>query len=220
MTAARGIFHQFLDRSDMTKKIHRRKKNNANRSSVFMGVGAALITLIVILLLLFGNKDEAESKTASVESSDAQSSYSVTPSEVNYPAPELALENVNGEIESLTDYLDKVVLVNNWATWCPPCKAEIPTLEAYYKAHSDEGFVIIGIEAGEPQTEVLNFVRSAGITYPIWIDLHNSSLRAFGSGGLPNSFVIDRKGTVRLAWVGEINRAMLEKYVTPIIAEN
>jgi thiol-disulfide isomerase/thioredoxin len=201
----------------MPKKIHRRKKYS-DRAPTFVGVGIALIALMVILLLLFGNKDKAESKTASTGSSS--SSYSVTPSEVNYPAPELALENVNGETESLADYSDKVVLVNNWATWCPPCKAEIPTLEEYYKAHSSEGFVIIGVEAGEPQAEVLSFVKGAGITYPIWIDLTNASLRAFGAGGLPNSFVIDRKGTVRLAWVGEINREMLEKYVTPIIAEN
>jgi thiol-disulfide isomerase/thioredoxin len=50
--------------------------------------------------------------------------------EVNYSAPELSLQNINGQSESLTDYQDQVVLVNNWATWCPPCKAEIPTLEA------------------------------------------------------------------------------------------
>jgi peroxiredoxin len=179
-------------------------------------VGLALVALMTVLILLFGKANEAESQTVS----DNSSSYSVTPSEVNYPAPELALQNVKGNTESLTDYLDMVVLVNNWATWCPPCKAEIPTLEKYYKAHKAEGFVIIGIEAGEPQAEVLDFVKGAGITYPIWIDLHNSSLRAFGSAGLPNSFVIDRKGTVRLAWVGEINRETLEKYVTPIIAEN
>jgi thiol-disulfide isomerase/thioredoxin len=200
----------------MTRKINHRKKNNV--APVFMGGG--LLLLVVLLLVSFGKKDEAGSQTVSVESPDTQSSYSVTPSKVNYPAPELALENVDGEIESLEDYRDKVVLVNNWATWCPPCKAEIPTLEEYYKAHSAEGFVIIGIEAGEPQPEVSSFVKGAGITYPIWIDLKNASLRAFGTGGLPNSFVIDREGTVRLAWVGEINREMLEKYVTPIIAEN
>jgi len=202
----------------MAKKIHRRKKgNNRNSPVFFVGVGVALIGVMAILLLLFGKKDNSSSQTTA---SDSSSSPSSIPAEVNYAAPELSLQNVNGDTESLTDYLDQVVLVNNWATWCPPCKAEIPTLEAYYKAHSKEGFVIIGIEAGEPKAEVLGFVKGAGITYPIWVDLENASLRAFGSSGLPNSFVIDRKGTVRLAWVGEINREMLEKYVTPLLTEN
>lgn len=177
-------------------------------------MGGSLALLIFFLLFSFGRRDEAGSQAAADESS-----YSVIPNEVNFAAPELSLENVEGETESLKDYRGKVVLVNNWATWCPPCKAEIPTLEAYYEAHKEQGFVIIGIEAGDPQPAVLNFVKTAGITYPVWIDLKNASLRAFGTGGLPNSFVIDRQGTVRLAWVGEINRAMLEKYVTPIISE-
>ncbi|CAG0966008.1 Thiol-disulfide oxidoreductase ResA [Anaerolineales bacterium] len=204
----------------MTKKNRRRNKKNYRRLLSFIGVGIGLAALTLALVLAFGKKDTAESLTASTEVSDSSSSYSVTPGEVNYPAPELALQNVNGNKEALTDYDDKVVLVNNWATWCPPCKAEIPTLEEYYKVHSVDGFVIIGIEAGEPQAEVLDFIESAGITYPIWLDPRNSALRAFGNGNLPNSFVIDRKGIVRLAWVGEINREMLEEYVTPIIAEN
>ncbi len=203
----------------MQKKNHRRKKNNASRNPLFfVGVGIALIGVMAVLLLLFGKKDSANSQTAASDSSP--SSPSSIPAEVNYAAPELSLQNVNGNTESLIDYRDKVVLVNNWATWCPPCKAEIPTLEAYYKAHSAEGFVIIGIEAGESQNEVLQFVTGADITYPIWFDLKNASLQAFRSSGLPNSFVIDRSGTVRLAWVGEINREMLEKYVTPLISEN
>jgi thiol-disulfide isomerase/thioredoxin len=202
----------------MSKKIHHRKKNNRRSNSLFsVGIGVALIGVMAVLLLMFGKQDNAGSQSAS---STSASSRSVIPAEVNYAAPELSLQNVNGDTESLTDYRDKVVLVNNWATWCPPCKAEIPTLEAYYKAHSEEGFVIIGIEAGEPQSEVLGFVKGAGITYPIWIDLENASLRAFGSSGLPNSFVIDRKGTVRLTWVGEINLDMLEKYLTPLVIEN
>ncbi len=205
----------------MPKKIHRRKKNNTSRTPILVSVGIGLIALAFILLLLGGKKDNAEAEGASAGSSPSSpSSYSVTPSEVNYPAPELALQNVNGNIEDLEDYRQQVVLVNNWATWCPPCKAEIPTLEEYYKAHKEEGFVIIGVEAGEPQSEVAQFVESSVITYPIWIDLKNASLQAFGASGLPNSFVIDRSGTVRLAWVGEINREMLEKYVTPIILED
>lgn len=197
----------------MTKKSRRQKPNNLSRLPFFVGGG--LVLLMAFLLLGFGKKDESASQPVADESL-----YSVTPSEVNYPAPELSLENVEGGTEALTDYRDKVTLVNNWATWCPPCKAEIPTLIEYYEAHKEEGFVIIGIEAGEPQAEVLGFVKGAEITYPVWLDPRNAALMAFKTGGLPNSFVIDRKGTVRLAWVGEINRAMLEKYVTPIIMEN
>ncbi len=204
----------------MPKKINRRKKNNTRNTPLFfVGVGVALIGVMAVLLLLFGKKDSAGSQTAASDSSPS-SSLSSIPAEVNYAAPELSLQNVNGNTEALTDYRDKVVLVNNWATWCPPCKAEIPTLEDYYKAHNADGFVIIGIEAGEPHDEVAQFVQGSVITYPIWIDLKNASLRAFGSSGLPNSFVIDRKGNVRLAWVGEITRQSLEKYVTPLIMEN
>ena len=145
--------------------------------------------------------------------------YSSVPAEVSYPAPELTLENLYGGSESLADFRGKVLLVNNWATWCPPCKAELPTLVAYYNAHAAEGFVIVGIEAGEPANEVAPFVDQFQITYPIWLDPNNLAGRAFGNPNLPNSYVIDRTGTVRLAWTGQISDAMLEKYVTPLIAE-
>lgn len=189
----------------MTKKNHRRKNN----SKFVLVVGLILVGLAAFLMLLGPRNTKAPQPV----------SRSVVPAEVNYPAPELSLQNVNGETESLVGYRDKVVLVNNWATWCPPCKAEIPTLEAYYKAHSTDGFVIIGIEAGEPQNTVQEFVQGK-ITYPIWIDPESAAMNAFHNASLPSSYVIDRNGTVRLAWVGEISREMLEKFVTPLLTEN
>lgn len=136
---------------------------------------------------------------------------------VDFVAPELSLENINGQSESLADYRDRVVLVNNWATWCPPCKAEMPTLAAYYNEHQSEGFTIIAIEAGDSLDTVAPFVQSYKLQFPVWLDPNGLSLRAFGNGTLPNSYVIDRSGTVRFAWTGEINRAMLEIYVTPLL---
>lgn len=195
----------------MTKKNHRRRKNNSNASlNFFLGVGLLLIGLAAFIML-----QDTETTVAS-----QPVSRSVTPMEVNYPAPELSLQNVNGKTESLSDYRDKVVLVNNWATWCPPCKAEIPTLQAYYETHTEDGFVIIGVEAGEPQNDVLEFTQEHGMTYPVWFDLTSAAMKAFRNESLPSSYVIDRSGTVRLAWVGEINREMLEKYVTPLLMEN
>ena len=83
-----------------------------------------------------------------------------------------------------------------------------------------DGFVIIGIDAGEPQSEVLKFVQEHNMTYPVWFDLENTAMNALKNQSLPSSFVIDRKGIVRLAWVGEISGEVLEKYVTPLITEN
>ena len=174
--------------------------------------GAVLILAgIAAFVLLPGSQDTAIPQAKS---------RSTIPVEVNYPAPELSLQNVDGKTESLKDYGARVVLVNNWATWCPPCKAEIPTLEAYYKAHSEEGFVIIGIEAGEPQADVLKYAQEHDMTYPVWFDLRNAATVAFKNQGLPSSYVIDTKGTIRLAWMGEISREMLEKYVTPLLKVN
>ena len=195
----------------MAKKNHHRRKNNSNTSLKFIvGIGLMLVGLAAFLMLL-GTKNTEASQPVS---------RSVVPMEVNYPAPELSLQNVNGKTESLISYRDKVVLVNNWATWCPPCKAEIPTLEAYYKTHTADGFVIVGVEAGESQNDVLKFVQEHDMTYPVWFDLKNMAMNAFHNGSLPSSYVIDRKGTVRLACVGEINQAMLEKFVTPLLKEN
>jgi len=143
----------------------------------------------------------------------------VVPMAVNYAAPELSLQNINGETESLSDYRDNVVLVNNWATWCPPCKAEMPTLVAYHNGHTTDGFTVIAVEAGEPADLVSQFAGSYKMSFPVWLDPNGESLKAFGNGTLPNSYVIDRTGRVRYAWTGEIGQAMLEKYITPMIAE-
>jgi peroxiredoxin len=151
--------------------------------------------------------------------SQAAELSSVVPVKVSFTAPELSLENIQGQIESLADYRDNVVLVNNWATWCPPCKAEMPTLAAYYKEHATDGFTVIAIEAGDPASGVLGFAKSYSLEFPVWRDPGGASLRAFGNSTLPNSYVIDRSGTVRYAWTGEISKAMLEKYITPLIAE-
>ncbi len=145
--------------------------------------------------------------------------YSVTPSVVNYAAPELALNDLDGNTVALSDHIGSVVLVNNWATWCPPCKAEMPTLQAYFTGHKDDGFMLLAIEAGDPVPEVAQFVESYELTFPILLDPSNLALRAFRNDSLPSSYVIDRQGTVRLAWTGPISLEKLENFVTPLLEE-
>jgi len=189
------------------KKIARQKKKNV---SAMMIVGAGLLLIGIAAIFAIPKTKEA----GSVD--DAASSIPVP---VEYDAPELTLKDLDGNEASLSDYRGQVTLVNLWATWCPPCKAELPVLEAYYEKHAKDGFVIIGIEDGEPPQDVAAFVKGWGLTYPIWTDQTAAAEAAFRVRALPSSFVIDRDGVVRLAWTGAISEKMLEKYVTPIIEE-
>lgn len=87
------------------------------------------------------------------------SEFVTPPAQVNYIAPVVQLQDFDGNPVSLTDYRGQVVLVNNWATWCPPCKEEMPTLQAYFNAHQQDGFTIMAVESGNSPQEVARFVE-------------------------------------------------------------
>jgi peroxiredoxin len=188
---------------------HERQKRNA---AIAIMTGLGLILLAIVGLFLLPRLDTANPSRAE--------NLSASPMEVNYPAPGLSLENIKGKTESLADFHDNVVLVNNWAIWCLPCKAEMPTLVAFYNDHAKDGLMIIAVEAGEPRDQVQRFADQYQMPFAVWLDPDGKSLEAFKNGSLPNSYVIDRTGTIRLMWVGEINRETLEKYVTPLLARN
>ncbi|MBT3336799.1 MAG: TlpA family protein disulfide reductase [Anaerolineae bacterium] len=185
-----------------------KKKTVPPVGMIAVGVGVVLIGVAALFVL---PKSESAQGAAPEE-------YSSIPMSVEYDAPELELTNLAGEKVSLSDYEgQKIILVNLWATWCPPCKEELPVLQQYYEDHADEGFVIVGIDYGEPAATVEAFLKTNKLTYPVWIDEDSESGLAFSSYSLPASFVIDRNGVVRLAWTGAISQAMLEKHVTPVI---
>lgn len=173
-----------------------------------------------IILLVLGLFLIAASGYYILQDVSIQNDLSTVPVQANFPAPELTLTDLDGITRSLADYRGQVVLVNLWATWCPPCKAEMPTLQAYYNKHNDKGFTVIAIDDGDPTPDVVQFVNDYKLTFPVWLDpTYIATEDAFKTINLPSSFVIDRNGIVRLQWVGEINRKMLEEFVTPIIKE-
>jgi cytochrome c biogenesis protein CcmG, thiol:disulfide interchange protein DsbE len=149
-----------------------------------------------------------------------QSGFSTIPIKVSFPAPELTLMDIQGISHSLADYRGQVVLVNLWATWCPPCKDEMPALQSFYNEHRDKDFVVIAINDGDPSADVLRFVEDYQLTFPVWLDpTYIATEQAFKTLSLPSSFVIDRTGTIQLQWVGGISRKMLDQHVSPLIME-
>lgn len=172
-------------------------------------IGVGLMIIGVAAFFLFSKTDRKVSAN----------NLAVRPAELNRAAPDLTFRDLEGKLISLTDYRGQVILVNNWATWCPPCRAEMPVLEAYYQAHHQEGFVILAIEVGAPVEEVRAFVRQYGLSFPVLLDPEGHALAAFNNPALPNTHIIDREGRVRLAWTGAVNQKTLETFLTPLLKE-
>jgi cytochrome c biogenesis protein CcmG/thiol:disulfide interchange protein DsbE len=174
------------------------------------GVGLILAGIAAWFLLAKGPADDPTQPT----------DFSAVPAKVQYIGPSLTLNDLQGIRSSFSDYRGQVILVNLWATWCPPCQAEMPLLEDYYTKHKKEGFLVIAIEDGDPTADVISFVKNYSLTFPVWLDpTYQATDHAFKTKNLPSSYVIDRTGRVRLAWVGAISAANLEKYVTSLIKE-
>ena len=132
----------------------------------------------------------------------AAASAAMIPSGTRQAAPDFMLKDLNGKPHKLSDYRGKVVLLNFWATWCPPCRAEIPSMESMYRALKNRNFVIIGVEVGEDVASVWPFVEEQKITYPILLDRDSAVSNTWKAVGIPTSFLIDPQGRVADMFVG------------------
>ncbi len=201
----------------MSRRSEKRRRNRRKQKTaplLLMGGGVLIILGVLAALWLPSRAEKSTAPTG------GRAGNSVIPVEVpERPAPDLKLQDLEGNPVSLADYRGQVVLLNNWATWCPPCKAEMPDLEAYHEAHKDEGFTVIAVNAGDRPNEVAAFAQAYHLTFPVWPDPSTETLRAFGIQGLPTSYLIDRNGMVRATWTGAITQAVLEEYITPYIKE-
>lgn len=126
-------------------------------------------------------------------------------------APDFHLLAIDGSTVSLGDLRGQVVLLNFWATWCPPCKAEMPDLDALYREHkSQRNFVVLGVDAEESQAEVGAFARSHDVTFPLLLDSDGKVTDGlYVIRSLPTSMIIDRDGRIRDVWAGRLPKATI-----------
>src|SRR5712692_7435149 len=116
---------------------------------------------------------------------------------VGGPAPEIALKDLQGHEVKLSDLRGKIVLLNFWATWCKPCKEEMPAMQASYDKLRDQGFVVLAVNELEDVEKVAEHIRTHRHTFLVVMDHDNRVANQYGVVGLPASYLIDRQGIVR-----------------------
>ncbi len=135
-----------------------------------------------------------------------------------YRAPAFTLSTTTGETASLSDYKGRPVVLNFWATWCPPCRAEIPHFQESSVKYNGRA-VILGIDQGEPLPVVADFGSLLGVTYPLLLDTDSSVNRQYAVSALPTTIFVDGDGIVREVYSGIVNREVLEDRIEKLLAE-
>ena len=135
-------------------------------------------------------------------------------------APAWSLKDLDGKRLKLSDFKGNVVILNFWATWCPPCRKEIPTLVSLQRQYGGAGLVVIGVSLDEKGPAVVKpFVSKAGITYPVVMGDPKTVAGYGGIAVVPTTFIIDCDGNVAAVHQGDVERAIFESEIKPLLNE-
>jgi len=118
------------------------------------------------------------------------------------PSINFTLKNLSDESVDLEDYRGKVVFLNFWATWCGPCKYEIPSMQELYDVYKDDGLEIVAVNLAERKSTVAKFVDEYEMTFPVLLDERSSVGSIYGARSIPTSYIIDRNGNILSMFVG------------------
>ena len=149
------------------------------------------------------------------------------PVTVGATAPEFTAKDLSTQkVRTLADYKGQVVLLNVWATWCPPCRAEMPSMERLHRAYDGRGLKVVAVSIDDYVSEdsIRAYARNLGITFDILHDPKHEIEKAYQTTGYPESFVIDRSGVIRKKWISAAdwaspgNRALIDELLGGAVA--
>jgi cytochrome c biogenesis protein CcmG/thiol:disulfide interchange protein DsbE len=134
-------------------------------------------------------------------------------------APNFTLTDFNGQTVTLSDLRGKVVIINFWASWCPPCREEAAYLEQTWRKYKDQGVVFIGVDYVDTEREALAYIAEFDITYLNGPDIGTRIAQAYNIKGVPETYYVDRKGTLRGVHIGPLTSPILDEKIDELLAE-
>jgi peroxiredoxin len=172
---------------------------------------------LMALLLVLGAAWIALSR---VPGSEARVRNSRPPApQVGFAAPDFTLETHAGDSVSLAELRGQVVLVNFWATWCPPCRAEMPAIQQVYQAYRDQGFTVLAVDVQENQAQVAAFVAERELSFPVLMDADGSVSARYQVRAMPSTFFVDQEGIIQEVTLGgPMTAAFIESQVVGLLA--
>jgi thiol-disulfide isomerase/thioredoxin len=172
----------------------------------------------MVLLLALGTAWITLSKVPAGVAAEHDSSSSLP--EKGFVAPDFTLEMLDGPETTLSDLRGQVVLINFWATWCPPCRAEMPAIQEVYNRYRDQGFVVLAVDLGESDARVRGFVEEMELTFSILMDRNEDVSQLYRVRSIPTTYFVDREGVIQdIVIGGPMPRALIESQVTALLAQ-
>lgn len=126
---------------------------------------------------------------------------------------QIKLKDLNGKTVSLDDFKGKKVFLNFWATWCPPCKSEMPDIQKLYEENKNANFIIITVNTGDEKEKVIDFMKSNNYTFNVLLDINNELASKYNIFSIPTSFFIDKDGTIIHKINGPLTKDEMKKYL-------
>ena len=149
--------------------------------------------------------------------------HTMTAASTSVKAPDFTLEDMDGKKFSLQEYRGKVVLLNFWATWCPPCRREMPSMQRLYEHFKDRNFVVLALNQEEDDDQVFAYLGGLEVypTFPVLFDKVSQVSHAYGVHGIPTTYLIDKKGNIRFRAIGgrEYDHPEVEKLIRKLMRE-
>jgi len=156
----------------------------------------------------------------SADPSGTSAAARVAAPQAGFPAPDFTLKTPAGDLYTLSALRGQPVLVNLWATWCPPCRAEMPAIQQLYEEYKDRGLVVLAVNSTvqDDPLAIAPFVKEYGLTFPILLDETGEVSQAYELRSLPSSFFINRDGTINEVVIGgPMSSALLRTRIEEIL---